>query len=231
MLSGSFRPTTGAVEDGEYLNGGGLQPVGDDVGRSCHNQFASAGDSSDAAFSRKQTEAVDRFENQTKLPVRCGQAVFGDISMQLHRFRRRQQRPLDLCGQMQSEALSPFSQFPRGWLHERRKAPTHLIVRCKFTGVGLTYTFFDQGDVVLVQSEVLIDGFVEDEAAVALLERGEGIEGFDLVAGGAEGDCLLLHALIIHCITREYQSSIRRTTHPSGARMAHPASVVLVLTT
>jgi hypothetical protein len=48
--------------------------------------------------------------------------------------------------------------------------------------------------VVLVQREILINGFIQDEAAVALLERGEGIEGFDFVAGGAEGDSLLLHA-------------------------------------
>jgi hypothetical protein len=95
---------------------------------------------------------------------------------------------------MQSEVLSPFSQFPRGWFHERRKAATDLFVRHKFTGVGLAYPLFDQGDVVLVQREVLIDGFVQDEAAVALLEGGEGIEGFDLVARGAEGDCLLLHS-------------------------------------
>jgi hypothetical protein len=114
--------------------------------------------------------------------------------MQLHRLRRRERCPFDLYGQMQRGLLSLFAQFPRGWFHERRKAATDLFVRYKFTGIGLAYPLFDQGDVVLVQRKVLVHGFVEDEAAVALLERGEGVEGFDLVAGGAEGDCLLLHS-------------------------------------
>jgi hypothetical protein len=35
------------------------------------------------------------------------------------------------------------------------------------------------------------------------LERGEGIEGFDFVARGAEGDCLLLHSLRIQRNTTE----------------------------
>jgi hypothetical protein len=96
-------------------------------------------------------------------------------------------------------------------------------MRSKLTGVSLANAFFNKRDVVLVQGEVLIDGFVEDEAAVALLEGGEGVEGFDLVAGGAEGDCLLLHALRIRCITTEYQSPIQvNQPHPSTARMGHP---------
>ncbi len=78
-------------------------------------------------------------------------------------------------------------------------------MRSKLTGVSLANAFLNERDVVLVQREVLIDGFVEDEAAVALLEGGKGVEGFDLVAGGAEGDCLLLHALRIRCITQKYK--------------------------
>lgn len=47
---------------------------------------------------------------------------------------------------------------------------------------------------ILVQSKILVYGFVKHEAAIALLQRGERVEGLDLVARGAEGDCLLLHA-------------------------------------
>jgi hypothetical protein len=70
----------------------------------------------------------------------------------------------------------------------------------------LSHAFLDLLAVVFVQRQIVVDGFVEDEAAVALLEGGEGIEGFDFVARGAEGDCLLLHAERIRCITIRDQS-------------------------
>jgi hypothetical protein len=126
----------------------------------------------------------------------------------------------------------PFSKLSRGcWFCVRQKAAPHFFMSSKLTGVSLANAFFNERDVVFVQREVLIDGFVEDEAAVALLEGGEGVEGFDLVAGGAEGDCLLLHALRIPCITQEDKWRNLRLgwfgsrldcweqTHPSCARM------------
>jgi ribosomal protein L18E len=76
-------------------------------------------------------------------------------------------------------------------------------MRYEFTSVSLTNAFLDESDMVLVQRKILIDGFVEDEATVALLKLGESVEGFDLVARSAEGDCLLLHVLRIRCITAE----------------------------
>jgi hypothetical protein len=107
---------------------------------------------------------------------------------------------------MQNGLFRFLFRFSRGFrLCEGREAPAHLFVRSELTGVGLANPLLDQTDVVLVQREILIDGFIQDEAAVALLERGEGIEGLDFVAGGAEGDCLLLHAERIRCITAKYQ--------------------------
>ncbi len=94
-------PSAGAVEDGEYLNGGGFQPIGDDVGRTRDNQLARTRDSSDMSFSWKQAETLDRFEDQTQLPVRCRQTVFGDVAMQLHRLRRGERCPFDLRGRRQ----------------------------------------------------------------------------------------------------------------------------------
>jgi hypothetical protein len=73
----------------------------------------------------------------------------------------------------------------------------------KLTGVRLADAFLNERKVVLIQSEVLVHGFVQDKAAVAPLQGGDGIKGFDLVAVSAKSDCLLLHALKIRCNTAE----------------------------
>src|SRR5947209_3137145 len=100
-----------------------------------------------------------------------------------------------------------FFQFSRCCgLRKGRETLTHLFVRRELAGVCLSDAFLNERDVVLVQREILIDGFVQNEAAVALLESSERIESFDLVSRGAECDCLLLHALRIRCVTAEYQS-------------------------
>jgi hypothetical protein len=129
------------------------------------------------------------------LPIGCSDAVFRNIAVDFPSFCFGQGCPRDLYGWMQNGLFRFLFRFSRGFrLCEGREAPAHLFVRSELTGVGLANPLLDQTDVVLVQREILIDGFIQDEAAVALLERGEGIEGLDFVAGGAEGDCLLLHA-------------------------------------
>jgi hypothetical protein len=49
-----------------------------------------------------------------------------------------------------------------------------------------TNTFFDQRKVVFLQRKVLIDGFIEDETAIALLVASGGIQLPDLLFGDAD---------------------------------------------
>jgi hypothetical protein len=73
----------------------------------------------------------------------------------------------------------------------------------------LADAFFNDGGVVVVEGEVLIHGLVQDEAAAALADFGQGVERIDLLARGGEGDLLLLHVeRILDCVCREVTSSI-----------------------
>jgi hypothetical protein len=62
-------------------------------------------------------------------------------------------------------------------------------------GIVGTNTFIDQRKVVLLQGEVLIDGFIEDETAITLLVASGGIQLFDLVLRDADGYGLESHNL------------------------------------
>jgi hypothetical protein len=157
------------------------------------------------------------------LPVGCSDAVFRNIAVDLPSFRFGQRCPLDLYGRMQNGLFRFLFRFSRG--SELHQAPAHFIVRTELTGVGLANPLLDQSDVVLVQREILIDGFIQDEAAVALLEGGEGIEGFDFVAGGAEGHCLLLHASRIQRITAKYQSAAWADSCPKARTVPSAAGL------
>jgi hypothetical protein len=90
------------VEDREYLNASEFQPISDDIGCAGNYEFSRAFHSSGTAFSGNQAKTLNRFEN----PIRGGNAICGDVPVDLPSFSFGQGCPLDVCGQFQA-AIRP----------------------------------------------------------------------------------------------------------------------------
>jgi hypothetical protein len=99
------------VEDGDYLNASEFQPINDDVGCARNYELAGAFHPSGTAFSGKQAETLNRFENPIELTIGGGNAICGDVPVDFPRFRFGQWCPLDLCGQFQSGYQARFPDF------------------------------------------------------------------------------------------------------------------------
>ena len=101
------------MKDGDYLNASEFQPINDDVGCARNYELAGAFHPSGTAFSGKQAETLNRFENPIELTIRGGNAICGDVPVDFPRFRFGQWCPLDLCGQFQAAIRPVFRTFAR----------------------------------------------------------------------------------------------------------------------
>ncbi len=68
------------------------------------------------------------------------------------------------------------------------ESATDFVVRDDFSCFGVPQALFNEGGVVGVHVEILIDGFVEDVAAVAVLCVGEFVDSLEFGRWRAEAD-------------------------------------------
>ena len=195
------------VQNGENLNRFALHPVGGQQRCAGDHQLARASYAAEAAHLRILHKLPDSCCHRQQLTVRSRRVGLLQKFVGGCKLFRSLARP---------DKAHPSERFlpARPAFHHAN----HLRVVHHLARIRLANAFFDQLAMVLLQRKKLRHCFVEQEAAVSLLQPGRSIERGELFLGNPEGDGLERHAISIQCNTEEYSAMRHHSRYPIPMR-------------